>query len=163
MAWASAELDIRVAIGHDILQELRIAAGLYNYFLRRQKHSRGVAAMKQVSESQSSVSRKKGATVSAYIQNWGRINNLIKSGLVIIDNAKSRLCGLQQLDSTEDVKFFEESGAQTSGYLGHTNLNVSWIWRVAMKDQPEHLRLDSSAMKAFTNDWESEGSLQINP
>lgn len=158
--WASAELDIRVAIGHDILQELRVAAGLHNYYLRRQKDSRGLAAMKHVSEAQSSASRKKGAAVSAYTQNWLRINKLLRSGLITVDGAKTRLCGLQQIDSAQDVKFFEEPGCQTNSYLGNENVTVSWIWRVAMKGQPDIFPRNSNAMKAFTSDWESEGVSQ---
>ena len=39
--WAKSELYIRVGIGHELLQELRISAGLHSYYSRHQFHSRG--------------------------------------------------------------------------------------------------------------------------
>jgi hypothetical protein len=155
--WARAELFIRVGIGHDLLQELRMAAGLHSYFMRRQKHSRGRTQMEKVSKSQAAASRKKNAIVTSYSRNWEKISHIfsINSELNLIRD--ELLKGLQVLNKTEDVKFFEEWGVQTENYMGFTPLNVSWIWRIAMDGISQKFQVDRGQVKQLTDSWESEG------
>jgi hypothetical protein len=157
--WSKAELQIRVGIGHDLLQELRVAAGLHSYYLRRQKHSRGRVQMERVAKSQDSASKNKSTIISKYIKNWESISQILRNDNSLTDQSPTLLKGLQQLNASEDVKFFEEWGTQTGSYAGYSELNVSWIWRVAMEGQPSALIVKESEIKELTNSWESEGEL----
>jgi hypothetical protein len=163
-SWAECELDLRIGIGHDYLAELRHAVGLQHYLLRREKKSaRGVKGMQKVSRQQASTARQKSSIISDYIRNWKRIARLLSSGLIHVQEGEDRLKGLQELNSKRDVQFFEEWGTQTSNYMGHRNVNVTWIWRVAMEGQPDAVILEGSSVKRLTDAWESEGQIQFAP
>jgi hypothetical protein len=161
--WAKAELQIRVGIGHDLLQDLRVAAGLHSYYFRRQNHSRGRAQMERVAKSQDSASKSKSAIISKYIKNWQSISQILKNDNTLNSQSSTLLKGLRQLNASEDVKFFEEWGTQTGSYIGYTELNVSWIWRVAMEGQPKAIIVKGSEIKELTDSWESEGELILKP
>lgn len=156
-AWAKAELMIRVGIGHDTLQRIRIAAGLHNYYLRHQKHSRGREQMLRVAKSQDSESKKKAKLVSCYIENWNKIEMLLNSYPRLRTQKKRIIKGLQSLNRSEDVKFFQEWGSQTQNYVEHSGQSVSWIWTVCMEEQGAPLT-EKSEIKKLTGTWESEGN-----
>lgn len=145
-----------MGIGHDILQDLRTATGLHSYIMRRQKHSRGQAQMEKVSKCQDRASRKKQALVQNYISNWQKISRILR-----ISNISHQrdilLKGLQPLSKDEDIRFFEEWGNQPTNYMEHSQVNLSWIWRVAMEGQPDKVPIQSSEIKNLTDSWESEG------
>jgi hypothetical protein len=155
--WAKAEVYIRVGIGHDLLQELRISAGLHSYYVRRQKHSRGRAQMEKVAKSQNSASKRKSKLIGDYIKNWRRISEILKANKRLDMQKEGLLKGLQQLNKAEDVKFFEEWGSRTGDYSGFSNLSISWIWRVAMEGQPGSVSIGGNEIKTLTDSWESEG------
>lgn len=154
--WAKAELMIRVGIGHDALQKIRIAAGLHNYYIRHQKQSRGREQMLRVARSQDSESKKKSKLISCYIENWSKIDILLKTYSHLRGQKKQILKGLQALNRSEDAKFFQEWGNQTAGYMGDSHRNISWIWTVCMENQSTPL-MEKSAIKKLTGTWESEG------
>lgn len=159
--WVNYEFDIRVGMGHDYLEELRQAVGLNHYIYRRQqKNARGLKEMQKVSKQQADTSRKKGLIISNYIHNWSQISSLLMTGHVQAEFGEDRLKGLKPLDSKRDVTFFEEWGAQAASYMGHRDLNVSWIWRIAMEGQPSHLTIQGSEIKKLTDSWESEGTMK---
>jgi hypothetical protein len=155
--WARAELYIRVGIGHDLLQDLRMAAGLHSYFTRRQKSSRGRSQMEKVAKSQAAASRKKNAIVSSYTRNWGKISHIFSTHSDLHLTRDELLKGLQELNRIEDVKFFEEWGVQTESYMGFTRLNVSWIWRIAMDGTSQDFLVESGQVDQLTDSWECEG------
>lgn len=155
-AWAKAELMIRVGIGHDTLQKIRIAAGLHNYYTRHQKHSRGREQMLRIARSQGSESEKKAKLISHYIANWSKIESLLKKYSHLRAQKNHLIKGLQVLNRSEDVKFFQEWGGQTAEYMGHSHQNISWIWTVCMENQSARLT-EKSEIKKLTGTWESEG------
>lgn len=145
-------------MGHDYLEELRHAVGLNHYICRRQqKGARGIKEMQKVSKQQADTSRKKGVIISDYIHNWSKISSLLMTGHITARSGEDRLKALKPLDSRRDAAFFEEWGAQAASYMGHRNLNVTWIWRIAMEGQPAQITIDGSEIKKLTDSWESEG------
>lgn len=156
-AWAKAEVMIRVGIGHDTLQKIRIAAGLHSYYLRHQKQSRGREQMQRVARSQDAESKKKASLISSYTVNWKKIECIFENNPHLHSQKIQLLKGLQVLNRAEDIKFFQEWGSQTNVYMGHSEVKVSWIWTVCLENQADILK-EKSDIKKLTGTWESEGS-----
>lgn len=156
--WVEYEFELRVGMGHDYLEDLRQAVGLNHYISRRiQKSARGLDQMQKASKQRAVTSRHKQAIIANYIRNWQKISGLLETGHISARAGEDRLKGLQKLDSKDDIQFFEEWGSQTTSYMGHQHLNVTWIWRVAMVEQPSHISLKNESVKKLTDNWESEG------
>ena len=134
-------------------------SALYHYITRKQKHSRGQRQMQAVSKQQSTIASKKSALVSKYANNWAQIIKVFQKVSALDKDKSSLLKGLQKLDHSDDVKFFEEWGSQTGSYTSHTELNLSWIWRVAMEEWQSccFTSGDFEKSHALTSSWESEG------
>jgi hypothetical protein len=163
-AWGRVEAELRVGIGHELLQEIRNYACLHHYITRKkQKDSRGNKQMEAVAKQQSTVASKKAVLVGKYISNWRQITAIFNVMPCLQSQKESILKGLQRLDREEDVKFFEEWGSQTGSYTTHSSLNISWIWRVAMEGrQPSQFSgAQLSELQKLTNSWESEGKCSL--
>ncbi len=155
--WVECELELRVGIGHDILGQLRHAIGLHHYLMRKGKKSRGLKQSIGISKQQSNAAINKGKLISKYIKNWNRLNGLITSGVIPQRGAKQKLKGLQELNRQQDIRFFQEWGEQSTNFMDHQKLNVTWIWRIAMNNRsPGKYR---GSVKKMTDEWESEGLL----
>jgi hypothetical protein len=155
-SWAKTELELRVGMGHDLLDELRQAVGLHSYLIRRSKKARGVKAMKKVSKYQASTSRQKGQIIRDYIQNFDRLNRLLQAGVISMQEQSGALQGLQRLDAKKDAQFFQAWGDQPGEYAEQNGLLISWIWRVAMLSPPGEDKVND--VRAMTKSWESEGT-----
>jgi hypothetical protein len=71
LQWLKFELQLRVGIGHTLLEDLRHAIGLHHYLLRKvTKSARGDAGKKAASKQTASASKKKGGIIKDYIDNW---------------------------------------------------------------------------------------------
>lgn len=174
--WIRMELDLRIGIGHDLLQDLRHAVGLYHFLVRKvKKDARGDFERSKVSKQTSSASGNRDKIISDYIKNWNAINTIVKSD--IVPNAKELLRGLQELDGQKDAKFFTEWGQQTSDYNVSNTYHMTWIWKIAMsgkvsevtnRSEPEATdhNSESNALesgekaKNFTEEWEREGKFR---
>jgi hypothetical protein len=159
LKFSDCELQLRVGHGHDILQKLRTAAGLHNYYVRKQKkETRGLKNMTKVSNSQRAASAKKSTLISEYNQNWKLICKIFDLLSPSSEDRILKLKGLQELQDS-DVRFFEEEGTQPSSYMVHTGLHVTWIWKVAMLDHPESNKILQRGSEEIAHDWENEGAL----
>lgn len=156
--FARAEIHLRVGLGHDILHEIRLTTSLHHYYSRRQKKSRSRIQVQQVSQVQSKTAKAQAEHISNYIFNWKALMDIFSNFPVLTCERNSLLKGLQQLNKEEDVKFFEEWGNQATNFSTSSNLNVSWIWRVAMEGQPNTYPVRNDGIKRLTDSWESEGS-----
>jgi len=159
LAWAKAELALRVGYGHDLLEELRHAVGLYGYLIKKSKKARGVHGMKNASKKQSGASRKKGQIITDYIRNWARLSRLLAMGLIPAGEEKKVLQGLKKLDTRKDTKYFRDWGNQTGNYAGQPTVEVSWIWHVAMADLPSipATPVNQETINHLVRSWESDG------
>lgn len=159
--WSRVEVDLRVGIGHELLQEIRNSACLYNYISRRQKESRGQRQMQAISKQLNTISSKKSALLSKYKYNWKQIMVIFGKIPTLHQSRKTILKGLQELDCSKDVKFFEEWGSQTGSYSAQSELNLSWIWRVAMEDKQPHRFSSTESLKVekLMGTWENEGKI----
>ena len=154
---------LRVGHGHELLEELRQAAGLHHYMVRRSGHARGVKGMKNSSHRQIIQAGKKGQLISAYVRNWARLSKLLSINVVAKEHQNDVLQGLQKLDGKNDVAYFvawgEQKGDQGSKGVSDRALTCTWIWRVAMAQQGVELvdQMDQQGIKEMTRLWESEG------
>lgn len=161
--WADTELKIRIGIGHDVLEELRNVVGLQHYLLRKVKISaRGFNQMKAVSRQQSKTKLDRETLITNYIKNWEHIKLLIDSGSLPPSSEPDRLQGLQPLDRQKDVQFFKEWGAQAPTYSIQSDLNVTWIWKVAMGSKTKNALMTKSNIEQMTAGWESEGKFSLS-
>jgi hypothetical protein len=156
LAWATTELRLRVGIGHGFLADLRNAAAMHSYYLRRQSSSRGLSEMKTVARCQDSASKKKSKHISLYIDNWKCMQKIFSIFPQLQERKGRLLKGLQPLNRKEDVNFFEGWGERINEYGFTSDLRVSWIWRVAMEDQSE-LVTSQNELDWRLSTWESEG------
>ena len=157
--WAHIELELRVGIGHELLDELRRAVGLHSYLLRRASNARGQEQMKNVSGQQKMASRKKTHVISEYVRNWARLSKLLSGSALTNAQREDALQGLRQLNSKSDAKYFEEWGSRTGEYVASGKHSVSWIWWVAMLENASTSaqKPGKSDIKSMTEEWESEG------
>lgn len=147
--WCNAELDLRVAIGHDTLQRIRQSIGLQSFYSRKQKkQTRGQNEMQNVARSQQAVSKRKIQLIKKYCRNWMCIQKLINHMHLNAQDSALRLKGLQGLSSNEDLNFFVESSQSHLPQL-------SWIWTVAMLDSSTSSLPQTSLQ--LVSEWESEG------
>jgi hypothetical protein len=112
--------------------------------------------MEKIKKSQISASRKKSQNVKLYITNWKDIKKLCSLNPRMMGLRESVLKGLQTLNREEDVVYFEEWGEQTNPYTANAQLNVSWIWNVAMQSKTAICN-DKSSVESLTRSWEREG------
>jgi hypothetical protein len=152
ITFCSHELDIRVGHGHDLLQLVRNAVVLHHHYSIQYAHTRGIAQMEKIAKSQSKSSKKKASHISDYTKNWRRIQRLMD---MIGEADAARLKGLQELDATNDAKYFSSLGLQTGPFLADHSQNVSWIWQVAMLDNPDCI--NSLTVSSREEEWASEG------
>jgi hypothetical protein len=152
VTFCSHELDIRVGHGHDLLQLVRNAVVLHHHYSIQYTHTRGIAQMEKIAKAQAKSSKKKASLISDYIKNWRKIQRLLR---MIGEANSTRLKGLQELDASNDVKYFSSLGTQTAPFLVDKSQHVSWIWRVAMLDKPNCE--DSLIMSSREEEWASEG------
>ena len=155
VSYLDYELEIRVGHGHDLLERIRVAAGLHNFYVRKQTHSRGQIEMQKVAKSQSAASTKKSQAIQAYVRNWHKISSILKSSSLPTSKKQNRLKGLQELNGDLDVRIFQENGTLVKSFIPNKRACVSWIWRVAMLDGGE-LTVDSDFNDKATV-WEAEG------
>lgn len=140
-------------MGHDLLQEIRSTAGLQNYYIRKQKsRTRGQAEMKNVARSQKRISTDKSKLNQKYNNNWKRIQYLLSHCSLTSEERAFKLKGLKVLSSEDDAFFYTNADSSTN-----KESKLSWIWEVAMLDQPK--RTTHSMAQDMINDWESEGML----
>ena len=155
--WINTELGLHVGMGHNLLQEIRNAAGLQNYYSRKQKKkTRGFAEMKSVAQSQKRIGTDKSRFVQKYNRNWKHIQTLLNLSSLSIYEKPLHLKGLRAITGAEDITFFtnmDDNGDRT------TDSKISWIWEVAMLDQPEHK--SNRTMEELVTNWESEGEAII--
>jgi hypothetical protein len=122
------------------------------------KSACGDAGEKAASKQTVSASKKKGGIIKDYIDNWKRIQQITSCNIIPNSEATALLHGLQELDSERDTKFFQEWGEQSTSYMGHRGLNVTWIWKVAMAGNAlPGDRNDKQTIRDLTAEWESEG------
>lgn len=157
--WLSTELDLRVGLGHDLLQELRSAAGVHNYYSRKQKDTRGQKEMKNVARSQQSVSRKKSRFIQQYIDNWGQIQILLNLVELEPEETTLRLRGLRPLSRADDFSFFHKNPTEFGNVFDKAGNHGSWIWRVAMLGDPD--QHNTQTLLELCTEWESEGAIRF--
>lgn len=162
MQWLKFELQLRVGIGHSILEDLRHSIGLHHYLMRKVvKRARGDKEKKAVSKQAADSSKKKTNLTRDYINNWDRISKIINSSIIPDSEAVRLLSGLEELNPQTDTKFFTEIGDQPTSYIGHRAPNVSWIWRIAMSIAEESEENPTSVGSLSSDDWESEGEFLL--
>ena len=127
------ELELRVGLGHEIVQDMRTAASLA-YRLQGQQwtETRGVIEMKRVAEAQKRTSNRKAKLAADYNHNWRRISSLLECSWIDADDREQALLGLEKLNSEADIHYFTNPGVQTANYMGHIDDTASWIWKVQM-------------------------------
>jgi len=149
---ANAELDIRVGIGHDLLEEIRMATGLHNYYSRKQmKSSRGQHEMQKVAKASKTVSKQKSTSVQQYIQNWNHMQDLVQQ--VSEKDVVARLQGLKAIQNNESFSFFlnpDETMKMTNPIQ-----KPSWIWQMTLPST--NLAHGIAIHQDLVSDWESEG------
>ena len=126
------ELDLRVGLGHELLQEVRVAAAESFGLHKRQESSRGVTDMQKVGRAQKSAATRRGKVVSAYTRNWKRVEALLGGPWIRPEERLMQLKGLQKLNPETDVRYYQEPGMQTGTFVIQAAKDVSWIWQVAM-------------------------------
>jgi hypothetical protein len=154
--WLCAELDLRVGIGHDLLQEIRSNAAVLNFYSRKQKQeTRGQQEMKNVARSQKSASGKKSQLVQEYSRNWNCIQILLKLSPRTVEEKRLCLKGLQAISSTQDFSFFPEIHNHASIKPMKSGEKISWIWRVSMLEEPKEC--SNRTLQELESEWEGEG------
>jgi hypothetical protein len=132
------ELDLRVGIAHELLQEVRDATSLGYRFNNKSKMAWGVEAYQETAPAQKRAAAKRDRVASDYNYNWGKIQHILENDWIPANERTSKLRGLQKLDPKKDMKYFAPDGHQTYGFMGHlghldSNTDeVSWIWMVPM-------------------------------
>ena len=113
--------------------------------------------MKNVSRSQHRISVEKNRFVQKYNYNWKRIQSLVNIFDLTVEDKMLRLKGLKSLSEGENNSFFDKT-FQEGRYKYFADKNhgeLSWIWEVAMLDQPGVLS------GHIIDEWESEGASYI--
>ena len=126
------ELELRVGLGHELVQDMRTTASLvYRLYGLQLSQTKGVKEMKQTAEAQKRASNSRNRLASDYKHNWRKIQELLDCDWVEPDDGRKRLRGLRQL-SMEDIWYFANPGEQTNAYMAYSNSEASWIWKVQM-------------------------------
>ena len=159
--WYRVEVVLRVGLCHEILNDIRIAAGLHSYYNRKKGGARGKAQMDSVSRSQKAASTRKANHVKKYCNNWRRLTKVLEMDRDLKRQETQLLKGLQPLNKEEDVVFFEEWGTKAESYMGHLHLNISWIWKVAMQANESIVLNVPDQINDATRVWESEGTYPL--
>jgi hypothetical protein len=159
LKWAQAELQLRVGMGHELIDKLCRAVGLHSWLMGGKKKARGVESMVKVSGTLKANVRRRGDIISDYIRNWAHIARLKESSKLPSSEYNGLLQGLQNLDSKTDIKFFQEWGNRTSNYVPNGSDKVSWIWHVGMVGdiRPASNGVNQSEIERLTWTWESKG------
>jgi len=158
LRWTSAELDLRVGLGHDLLQEIRNSTGLQHYYIRKQKKmSRGQKEMQHVARSQKTNSEQKLRFVRKYRSNWMSIQKLMEILGLRSEEAVLRTKGLRALPKNEDITFFQTQDITSGNHApdSQPSNSASWIWEVAMLDEVGICSTKSNL--ELVKEWESEG------
>lgn len=159
IAYLDYELELRIGHGHDLLEVIRLAAGLHNFYVIKQRHSRGQLEMQKVAKSQSAAATKKSRAVQAYTKNWFKITQILNCRSLPSVKRVDRLKGLQELRGDQDVKFFESNGVLTNSFVSDAKLNISWIWQIAMLEAPD--MMGQSSARERVHIWEKEGAFSF--
>jgi hypothetical protein len=127
------ELELRVGLGHEIVQDMRTAASLA-YRLQGQQwtETSGVIEMKRVAEAQKRASNRKAKLAADYNHHWRRITSLLEAPWMVNSEGEEALLGLEKLNAETDIRYFTNPGVQTGSYMGHIDDGASWIWKVQM-------------------------------
>jgi len=155
------EFDLRVGIGHELLQDIRNAASIGYRFSNLQSAHWGIEAYQELTPAQKKAAAKKDNIISRYIHNWQRLQHLLDSGRIPPDEHSSRLRGLQKLDRAKDTKYFAPEGHQATAFMGHLNNNehISWIWTVPMLGVvPSN---DKQALHHALSEWIDECEISL--
>lgn len=152
--YCEQELDLRVGVGHELLQELRTATSVVHGNYKIQKSSRGVDQMQATAKAQGRAVARRDRAASDYQYNWKKIECLLAAPWLPPEAKTTRLCGLRKLNPQRDIKFYLEEGAQTQSYMGELQENASWIWQVAMLGTTS---VGGSGYKEALSEWVKEG------
>jgi hypothetical protein len=151
--YCEQELDLRIGLGHELLQELRTVTSVLHGNCKVQKWSRGVDQMQATAKAQDRAVARRDKAASDYRYNWKKIECLLTARWLSSEEKARRLRGLQKLNP-EDIKFYLEPGTQTRSYMGELQENASWIWQVAMFGTTP---IGSGGYERALQEWVREG------
>ena len=153
------ELQLRVGLGHELLQDLRTAVSIAYRFIGEQKATWGVTQTQELSVPQKKAASRTSRVVADYVHNWRKIEILLASNRCDPADYALHLRGLQKLDPQKDVKYYKTDGVQTQSYMGYLDKDVSWIWHVPMLGVS--FSNDREQMTKALEEWIDECELNI--
>ena len=159
--WCSAELDLQIGMGHDLLHAIRRSTSLQNFYSRTQKTvTRGQTEMKNVARLQKRTSTEKSGIVQKYIRNWKRMQTLMDHLNLNSQEKAIRSKGLRALTETEDTSLPPSAEIDRHGNRSQTKVRfkMSWIWEVAMLERTGSA--STQIADQVLHDWEEEGATQ---
>jgi hypothetical protein len=148
------ELDLRVGLGHELLQDLRTSVSISHRFNLEQKDTWGVDLTDEITRSQKKASTRTSRGASDYIHNWRKIQAILGFGFIPENDHTSRLKGLQKLETQKDLKYFKVAGQQTQNYMDPIKEDISWIWHVPMLGL--NASSDPAGIQKALNEWIDE-------